>query len=211
SIVLRVQHVKKFFGRGATGFRGMKSLVLTTTDPASVETRLAGYTRGRTQRSPPTLSRWRHDWQATLAGGLNALHRPCVGGGTIGRLHSRADSTLSTDPASVETRLAGYTRGRTQRSPPTLRRWRHDWQARVKCEISCSTDTSRQKGNRHGRRFSLQSSLPPTQGRWRGNWHGRRFSLQIGRPPTQGRWRGNWHGRRFSLQIGRPPTQGRWS
>jgi len=45
--------------------------------------------------------------------GLNALHRPCVGGGMTGRLwHGRA-LTPSTDPVSVEARLGGYSVERT--------------------------------------------------------------------------------------------------
>jgi hypothetical protein len=138
-----------------------------STDPASVEQRLAGYTRGRTQRSPPTLCRWSNDWQATLAAGLNALHRPCVGGETIGRLGS---SVKSHAPLTQVGRKATVTDGALAFNRPSHRH-------RVAGE-----------GNWHGRRFSLQSSLPPTQGRWRGNWHGRRFSLQSSLPPTQGRW-----------------------
>ena len=39
---------------------------------------------------------------------LKALHRPCVGGGTIGwATRGRDDLRLSTDPVSVEARLDG--------------------------------------------------------------------------------------------------------
>ena len=56
-----------------------------STDPASVEERLAGYNLCGLERSTdPALVEER------LAGynlcGLDALHRPCAGGGTIGRL-----------------------------------------------------------------------------------------------------------------------------
>ena len=52
---------------------------------------------------------------------------------TTGRLRRcpAARHPLSTDPASVEARLVGYSAAppRAIRSPPTPRRWKHDWSA----------------------------------------------------------------------------------
>src|SRR6185503_13442382 len=80
---------------------------------------------------PPTPCRWRHDWRLH---GDTALHRPCVGGGTIGGYTGHTQPSAlhrprvgggtiggytgtppSTDPVSAEARLAA-TRAHTQPS-----------------------------------------------------------------------------------------------
>src|SRR6185369_16828223 len=95
-------------GGGATGRLWRATNLTPSTDPVSVEARLEGYGVQRTLRPPPTLCRWRRDWKAVACNELNALHRPCVGGGATGRLWRATNFTPSTDPVSVEARLEGY-------------------------------------------------------------------------------------------------------